>query len=98
MTFGTYSPASATINNQKRDKIPSVATLLANKERILHYWHLLHQSDYKNLFKESREIRSSVKTTIYDRLLWLPESKYTDEDVSSRSIQVYQHIYSYAGF
>ena len=49
-------------------------------------------------WKESREIRSSVKTTIYDRLLWLPESKYTDEDVSSRSLQVYQHIYSYASF
>lgn len=47
-------------------------------------------------WKESREIRSSVKTTIYDKLLWLPEEKYTDEDVSMRSIQVYQHVYSYA--
>lgn len=47
-------------------------------------------------WKESREIRSSVKTTIYDKLLWLPEEKYTDEDVSYRSIQVYQHIYSYS--
>lgn len=49
-------------------------------------------------WKESREIRSSVKTTIYDKLLWLPEEKYTDEDVSLRSIQVYQHVYSYGGF
>ena len=49
-------PASATINNQKRDKIPSVATLLANKERIFHYWRLLDQSDYKNLFEEQLEI------------------------------------------
>ena len=47
-------------------------------------------------WKESREIRSSVKTTIYDKLLWLPEEKYTDEDVSYRSIQVYQHVYSYS--
>lgn len=45
-------------------------------------------------WKESREIRSSVKTTIYDKLLWLPEEKYTDEDVSMRSVQVYQHVYS----
>lgn len=49
-------------------------------------------------WKESREIRSSVKTTIYDKLLWLPEEKYTDEDVSLRSIQVYQHVYSYSNF
>nr|WP_286652303.1 hypothetical protein [Sphingobacterium hotanense] len=49
-------------------------------------------------WKESREIRSSVKTTIYDKLLWLPEEKYTDEDVSLRSILVYQHVYSNMGF
>lgn len=49
-------------------------------------------------WKESREIRSGVKTTIYDQLLWLPEEKYTDEDVSLRSIQVYQHVYSYSNF
>lgn len=46
-------------------------------------------------WKESREIRSAVKTTIYDRLLWLPEDKYSDEEVSLKSIQVYQHVYSY---
>ncbi|MFD1167185.1 hypothetical protein ACFQ2C_16400 [Sphingobacterium daejeonense] len=49
-------------------------------------------------WKESREIRSAVKTTIYDKLLWLPEDKYSDEEVSMKSIQVYQHVYSYAGF
>ncbi|MCZ2101024.1 MAG: type I restriction endonuclease subunit R [Chitinophagales bacterium] len=46
-------------------------------------------------WKESREIRSAVKTMIYDKLLWLPEEKYSDEDVSLRSVQVYQHVYSY---
>lgn len=46
-------------------------------------------------WKESREIRSGVKTTIYDQLLWLPEEKYTDEEVSLRSLEVYQHVYSY---
>lgn len=49
-------------------------------------------------WKESREIRSAVKTTIYDKLLWLPEDKYSDEEVSLKSIQVYQHVYSYASF
>lgn len=49
-------------------------------------------------WKESREIRSAVKTTIYDKLLWLPEEKYSDEEVSLKSIQVYQHVYSYASF
>jgi len=49
-------------------------------------------------WKESRQLRSGVKSTIYDKLLWLPETKYNDEDVSTRSIQLYQHIYSYAGF
>lgn len=49
-------------------------------------------------WKESRELKASIKTTIYDQLLWLPEEKYTDEDVSLRSLQVYQHVYSYARF
>ncbi|MDM1522470.1 type I restriction endonuclease subunit R [Empedobacter sp. 225-1] len=49
-------------------------------------------------WKESREIRSGVKTTIYDQLLWLPEEKYTDEEVSLRSLEVYQHVYSYSNF
>lgn len=49
-------------------------------------------------WKKSREIRSGVKTTIYDQLLWLPEEKYTDEEVSLRSLEVYQHVYSYSNF
>ena len=35
---------------------------------------------------------------IYDNLSWLPEEAYTDEDVSSKTLSVYQHIYSnYSG-
>ena len=49
-------------------------------------------------WKESREIKASVKTTIYNQLLWLPEQKYTDEDVTARSLQVYQHVYTYSYF
>ena len=46
-------------------------------------------------WKESRELKAGVKTTIYDQLLWLPEAKYTDEEVSMKSIAVYQHVYTY---
>lgn len=46
-------------------------------------------------WKESRELKAGVKTIIYDQLLWLPEEKYTDEEVSMKTIAVYQHVYSY---
>lgn len=49
-------------------------------------------------WKESREMKAGIKTTIYDQLLWLPENKYTDEEVSLKSLAVYQHVYSYAYF
>ena len=49
-------------------------------------------------WKESREMKAGIKTTIYDQLLWLPENKYTDEEVSLKSVAVYQHVYSYANF
>lgn len=49
-------------------------------------------------WKESREMKAGIKTTIYDQLLWLPEEKYTDEEVSLKSLAVYQHVYSYAQF
>lgn len=49
-------------------------------------------------WKESREMKAGIKTTIYDQLLWLPENKYTDEEVSLKSLAVYQHVYSYANF
>jgi type I restriction enzyme R subunit len=45
-------------------------------------------------WRESRQITAQVKGLIYDNLLWLPEDLYTDEDVSLRTISVYQHIYS----
>lgn len=49
-------------------------------------------------WNESRQITAQVKSMIYDNLLWLPEEDYSDEDVSMRSINVYQHIHStYSG-
>jgi len=49
-------------------------------------------------WKESREIKAGIKLTIYDNLLWLPQEKYTDDDVLVKSGEVYRHIYSYGGF
>lgn len=49
-------------------------------------------------WRESRQVTAQVKSLIYDQLLWLPEEVYTDKDVSERSLNVYQHIYtSYPG-
>ena len=45
-------------------------------------------------WRESRQITAQVKSMIYDQLLWLPEEVYTDTDVSERSLNVYQHIYT----
>jgi type I restriction enzyme R subunit len=45
-------------------------------------------------WRESRQITAQVKGMIYDNLLWLPENAYTDEDVSLKTVSVYQHIYS----
>lgn len=45
-------------------------------------------------WRESRQITAQVKGMIYDNLLWLPEDAYSDEDVSLKTVSVYQHIYS----
>jgi len=45
-------------------------------------------------WRESRQITAQVKGMIYDNLLWLPEEAYSDEDVSLKTVSVYQHIYS----
>ncbi len=45
-------------------------------------------------WRESRQIAAQVKTIIFDTLQWLPQESYTDRDVSERTINVYQHIYS----
>jgi type I restriction enzyme R subunit len=45
-------------------------------------------------WREKREITAQVKLMIYNQLLWLPEEVYNDEEVSMKSLSVYQHIYS----
>lgn len=45
-------------------------------------------------WRESREITAQVKGLIYDNLLWLPQESYSDEEVSMKTVSIYQHIYS----
>lgn len=45
-------------------------------------------------FRESREATAKAKILIYENLLWLPQEAYSDEEVSMKSVGVYQHIYS----
>lgn len=45
-------------------------------------------------WRESRQITAQVKGLIYDNLLWLPQEVYTDEEVSLKTVSVYQHIYT----
>jgi len=45
-------------------------------------------------WRESRQLKAQVKSTIYDNLLYLPQESYTDEEVGIRTANVYQHIYS----
>ncbi len=45
-------------------------------------------------WRESRQITAQVKGMIYDNLLWLPQEAYTDEEVSLKTVNIYQHIYS----
>lgn len=45
-------------------------------------------------WRESRQIKAQVKSTIYDNLLYLPQESYSDEEVGIKTANVYQHIYS----
>ncbi|MBP1840524.1 type I restriction endonuclease subunit R [Formosa algae] len=49
-------------------------------------------------WRESRQIKAQVKSTIYDNLLYLPQDSYSDEEVGIKTANVYQHIYTnYSG-
>ncbi|KYH05893.1 deoxyribonuclease HsdR [Chryseobacterium cucumeris] len=76
------------LDKEEREKVKKVAAqtleILKNEKLNIPHW------------KEIREVKASIKATIYEQLLWLPENKYTDEEVSLKSIAVYQHVYSYS--
>ncbi|OAQ39828.1 deoxyribonuclease HsdR [Pedobacter psychrophilus] len=48
-------------------------------------------------WKESRQLKGQVRSSIYENLLWLPSDAYTDEDVDLKSIAVYQYVFSRYG-
>lgn len=45
-------------------------------------------------WRESRQISSQVKQMINDYLLNLPMTVYSDDDVNSKTVSVFQHIYT----
>ena len=44
---------------------------------------------------DKTQVRSQVRTLILDSLQWLPQTAYRDEEVTLRSEDVYQYVYSY---
>ncbi|WP_420459322.1 type I restriction endonuclease [Neolewinella sp.] len=48
-------------------------------------------------WRESHQVSAGVRTTIHDRLLYLPPAVYTDAEVSERLGVVYQHVWSRYG-
>ncbi|WP_323586095.1 type I restriction endonuclease subunit R [Aliarcobacter butzleri] len=45
-------------------------------------------------WRESEQLKAQVRTTIHDQLLWLPQESYSDDEVETKTVDVYQHIYS----
>ena len=45
-------------------------------------------------WRQSTQITAQVRTMIHDNLLWLPQESYHDDEVKTKTIDVYQHIYS----
>jgi type I restriction enzyme R subunit len=74
------------LDSQQKKEVKKVAadTLVRLKEEKLKI----------KRWRESRQIQAQVKTMIFDTLQWLPQEVYTDQDVSERTINVYQHIYT----
>lgn len=75
------------LTKKEREKVKEVAekTLVDLKQAVLNIQN----------WKESRELRAKAKSTIYDHLLWLPQDVYTDEEVSAKTVMLFQHVYSY---
>ena len=45
-------------------------------------------------WRESTQVTSQVQTVIDDSLQYLPEEAYPDEELETKSIKLYQHIYT----
>ncbi|MDD2740621.1 MAG: DUF3387 domain-containing protein, partial [Methylomonas lenta] len=74
------------LTKQETDKVKQVAkqtlaTLKAEKLKIERWW-------------ESTQVTAQVKTMIDHGLQWLPQESYPDEELDTKSLLVYQHIYA----
>jgi len=47
-----------------------------------------------NRWRESIQITAQVRTIIRDNLLWLPRESYKEEEVETKTMNLYQHIYT----
>ncbi|MCB9973742.1 MAG: type I restriction endonuclease subunit R [Rhodospirillales bacterium] len=65
----------------KKVAIKTLAALKEEKFKIERWW-------------ESTQVTAQVKTLIFDNLQWLPQEAYPDEEVTMRSDNVYQHVYT----
>lgn len=75
------------LSKKERDEVKKVArdTLEILEEKYLNIAK----------WKESRELKAGIKSAIYDGLLYLPQEKYSDEEVHLKSMEVYRHVYTY---
>jgi type I restriction enzyme R subunit len=48
-------------------------------------------------WRESSQVSAQVKTMIFNSFQWLPQTVYTDSDVSEKTMSVYQHVYTNYG-
>lgn len=72
---------TADIKQVKKVAVETLKKLKAEKLKIIRW-------------RESSQISSQVKQTINDYLLNLPMTVYPDDDVNSKTISVFQHIYT----
>ena len=74
------------LTEKERDEVKNVAkqtleTLKAEKLKV-------------ERWRESTQLRAQVKTTIYDKLLYLPQEPYSEDEIEEKTNIVYQHIFT----
>ena len=45
-------------------------------------------------WRESTQLKAQVRMAIHDRLLWLPQKPYSDDEVDEKANVVYQHVFT----
>ena len=75
-------PSQTKVNNQKRDKIPSVRQIEMNKDLILHYWELINKF-------QSQRFEKEIQVTL------LGNSPFSDSNWQTTAIQQLQNSCNY---